>query len=115
MKRSIAFSSFAVILAGAAFGQSTPKKTAFEMADVHPSSRLRDQNALRRAPYVSGGRYVIRSASMLDLICTAYGLDPEKIHGGPSWLEVDPFDVIARVPARSTAEDQKTPYHQMYR
>jgi uncharacterized protein (TIGR03435 family) len=33
---------------------------------------------------------------MLDLIKTAYSVDAEKIYGGPSWLDYDKFEVIAR-------------------
>jgi uncharacterized protein (TIGR03435 family) len=44
---------------------------------------------------------------MLDLIRTAYGLDPEKVVGGPNWLEMDRFDVFAKVPGGSTAESRR--------
>ena len=45
------------------------------------------------------GRYEFHSASMIDLIQEAYGFDFDKILGGPSWLEMDRFEVIAKVPA----------------
>ena len=41
---------------------------------------------------------------MVDLIRIAYGFDPDKILGGPNWLEMDRFDVIAKVPPDSTPE-----------
>jgi uncharacterized protein (TIGR03435 family) len=44
---------------------------------------------------------------MLDLIRTAYGLDPEKVVGGPNWLEMDRFDVFAKAPTGSTAESRR--------
>ena len=44
---------------------------------------------------------------MLDLIRIAYGFDPDKVLGGPSWLGMDRFDVIAKVPDDSTPETQK--------
>jgi len=34
-------------------------------------------------------------------------MDADKIQGGPSWLEWDHFDINARMPANTTAEDQK--------
>jgi len=40
------------------------------------------------------GRFELRRATMLDLIKTAYGVDPEVVFGGPGWLELDRFDVI---------------------
>ena len=44
---------------------------------------------------------------MLDLIGTAYGMDQEKIYGGPTWLAMDRYDVMAKLPAGSTAESHK--------
>ncbi len=50
------------------------------------------------------GRYELRRATMLDLIKTAYGVDADTVFGGPSWLEWDRFDVIAKAaPATSAA------------
>ena len=50
------------------------------------------------------GRYELRQATMLDLIKTAYGVDPETVVGGPSWLESDRFDVTAKAPPATSAE-----------
>jgi len=44
---------------------------------------------------------------MLDLIRTAYNVDPEKVSGGPTWLEMDRFDVFAKIPAASNAESRR--------
>jgi uncharacterized protein (TIGR03435 family) len=60
----------------------------------------------RTAP-VRGGRYEVKTASMVDLIRIAYGYDADKILGGPSWLEMDRFEVIGKVPADSTPETHK--------
>jgi uncharacterized protein (TIGR03435 family) len=53
------------------------------------------------------GRYEIRYATMLDLIKTAYGVDADTVFGGPSWLETDRFDVIAKAPANTAPETVK--------
>ena len=53
------------------------------------------------------GRYEIRNATMVDLVKTAYGVDDDKVLGGPSWLETDRFDVIAKAPAGATADTAK--------
>ncbi len=57
-----------------------------------------------RGGFVRGSRYELRTATMLDLIRTAYGVDPINVTGGPSWLEADRFDVIAKAPPGSTSE-----------
>jgi uncharacterized protein (TIGR03435 family) len=103
MMRSIAHASLAALLSNAAFGQSASPK--FEIADVHANQRT--QNAPIPNPAVRNGRYEIRQATMVDLIRIAYGFDNDKILGGPNWLELDRFDVIAKVPADSTAETRK--------
>src|SRR5258708_5280660 len=38
---------------------------------------------------------------MLDLISTAYGLDPSNVQGGPPWLETDRFDIVAKAPPKT--------------
>ena len=77
----------------------------FEIADVHVSAKTTTQ-FMRTGP-VRGGRYEIRTATMVDLIRVAYGFDPDKILGGPSWLEMDRYDVIANPPAGATPDDLK--------
>jgi uncharacterized protein (TIGR03435 family) len=61
-----------------------------------------------RVGFYRGGRYEIRSATMVDLVSTAYGVDPDKVLGGPNWLELDRFDVLATAPAGTTPEVLRT-------
>jgi uncharacterized protein (TIGR03435 family) len=69
----------------------TPAKV--EIADIHPSPP-------HRFPFFDGGflvngRYLLRQATLADLVATAYGLnDSTFVHRGPSWLEWDRWDVI---------------------
>ncbi len=44
---------------------------------------------------------------MLDLIAAAYGWEPEKIVGGPNWLEMEYFDVTAKLPGETSVDDRK--------
>jgi uncharacterized protein (TIGR03435 family) len=89
----------------AVWGQSTDGSTKFEMADVHVSPKA--QNAFMRALPLRGGRYDIRNATMVDLVRTAYEFDPDKVLGGPSWLEMDRFDIFAKTPRGANAEAVK--------
>jgi uncharacterized protein (TIGR03435 family) len=50
---------------------------------------------------------MLRQATMADLIATAYGLDPENVQGGPSWLETDRFDLTAKIPPSTPADAAK--------
>jgi uncharacterized protein (TIGR03435 family) len=106
MIRVIAQISLVAFLSGTIFGQSADTAPEFDIADVHVSPRT-------TVAYMSGGvlragRYEIRRATMLDLIRLAYGVDDDgKIQGGPSWLELDRFDVVAKAPPSATQDSAK--------
>jgi uncharacterized protein (TIGR03435 family) len=106
MMRFRASLSFAALLCGVAVGQTLSESAPqFEVADIHASSHT--TQPVVQGPFYNGGRYELRSATMLDLIRTAYGVDPEKVVGGPNWLEMDRFDVFAQAPGGSTAESRR--------
>lgn len=94
-----------VLLAGAAFGQSDEAQAKFEVADVHSSARA--TQPFMRGPFYGSGRFEVRFASMLDLIGIAYGVEPEAIFGGPSWLEIERYDVFAMTHGNANAETRK--------
>ncbi len=68
----------------------------FEIADVHVSALGTGANQAMRGGSMRAGMYQIQSATMVDLIKTAYGVDADKVLGGPSWLELDRYDVFAK-------------------
>jgi len=105
MMRLCGYLGLSVLLSAGAFGESAGPAQKFDVADVHNSPRT--TQPLVRGPFYMGGRYELRFASMIDLIRIAYGVDPEKVTGGPNWLEMDRFDVFAKAPANSTAESRK--------
>jgi uncharacterized protein (TIGR03435 family) len=94
-----------LLLSWMAWGQSSEAPPRFEIADVHVSAKT--PNPFPRSGPARGGRYEIKTATMVDLIRVAYGFDPDKVLGGPSWLEMNRYDVVAKVPADSTTESQK--------
>jgi uncharacterized protein (TIGR03435 family) len=57
-----------------------------------------------RGGILRGNRYEIRNAHMVDLIRTAYNVQPERISGGPSWLEWNRFDIAALAPENTPPE-----------
>ena len=101
MIRPIAGFSLVALAAATAFGQST-KSPAFDVADVHVSAYTR--NPYMRGGVQRGGRYEMRKANMVDLIRTAYGVEADFVVGGPSWLESDRFDVIAKTAPATSPE-----------
>lgn len=92
------------ILALLAFGQ-TADSPQFVAADVHVSAKTQNQGM--RPPSTRGELYELKNATMVDLIGLAYSSNSTKILAGPSWLEMDRFDVIAKQPPRTTPDTQK--------
>jgi uncharacterized protein (TIGR03435 family) len=87
------------VLAAAAFSQPEPKPS-FEIADVHvsaPKAGTPSAAPAMRGPLQQGLRWELKNGSLVDFIAFAYGVDADKVFGGPSWLEFDRFDVIAKV------------------
>jgi uncharacterized protein (TIGR03435 family) len=105
MVRIFACFALVTVLSCSVFAQSNEKPLTFELADVHvsPPTALAALAAMSGG-VPRGGRYELRNASMQDLIRTAYGVEPEKVVGGPNWLASDRFDVIAKVPSGVTQE-----------
>jgi uncharacterized protein (TIGR03435 family) len=88
---------------GAVFGQGTAAvPAAFDIADVHVSPKT--LNARMSGGVLRGTRFEMKQATMVDLVRIAYGLDAEKVLGGPSWVELDRFDVLAKAPPNTAPE-----------
>jgi uncharacterized protein (TIGR03435 family) len=91
-----------------AFGQPAqtpppdPAAPGFEITDAHVTPKVVANPYMEVTP-PHEGRYEFHSASMIDLIQEAYGYDFDKILGGPSWLEMDRFEVIAKAPPGTSA------------
>ena len=86
------------LLASAAFGQN-----AFESADVHASAPA--TNPQFRGGALRGGRFEIRTATMVELISFAYDMESDKVLAGPNWLDWGRFDVAAKAPPVTTHEN----------
>ncbi len=77
---------------------------AFALADVHASPPRSSPGMT--ANFLPNGRYEVRGATMLGLITMAWGVESEKVYGGPGWLDSDRFDIIAKAPPESTEADR---------
>jgi uncharacterized protein (TIGR03435 family) len=82
----------------AANGQAVNGQSQFDVADVHASPQRPDGRVamMESIGVVRGGRFEVLNATLVDLIKAAYGIEADAISGGPSWLGVDRFDVIAK-------------------
>lgn len=94
-----------IICAGSlASAQTSDTPSRFETADVHVSPK---STTLWSWSSTTRGRYQNRNATLVDLIRAAYDFDSDKVLGGPNWLELDRFDVIAKLPPDTTPEFRK--------
>ncbi|HEX4137887.1 MAG TPA: TIGR03435 family protein [Bryobacteraceae bacterium] len=85
-----------VFIAARAFAQDSQAVSTFQVADVHSS--VPATSSAMQGGILRGGRIEIRRATILDLIKIAYAVDPHVVFGGPSWLDWNRFDVIAKSP-----------------
>src|SRR5262249_3918246 len=102
MTRAFTSAGLVLIFSAALFGQAGSADAgtfghAFEAADLHVSPKVRVPSMA--AGGLRGTRYLVRQGTMVDFISLAYGIDNNKILGGPSWLDLDRFDLSARAPS----------------
>jgi uncharacterized protein (TIGR03435 family) len=101
MKRLLA-AVFAIAFFSARVPAQAPvSRPAFDTADIQISTR---QNSGMRGGILRGRRYELRNATMVDLIRAAYTVPPERVIGGPSWLEWNRFDITALAPEGTTPD-----------
>jgi uncharacterized protein (TIGR03435 family) len=95
MKRLLVVLCVAALFSDLLSAQEPASRPAFDVAGIQASSR---QQPGMRGGVLRGNRYELRNASMVDLIRTAYNVQPERITGGPSWIEWNRFDIAALAP-----------------
>ncbi len=108
-----AFTSFccAALLAVTAFAQEGEPAAKFLAADVHHSIKTR--NSFLNGPFLRGTRYEMHFATLLDMIAEAYHMDNNDVFGGPSWLEMNQYDLIALVPEHTKHEETRAMLRQL--
>ncbi len=92
--RISSFLTLVVCLPAALFGQG-------DLAAIYPATEMRYPSAKAG---MHGNQLQIQSATIVDLITDAYGVQAERVFGGPNWLALDRFDVIVRVPGNATPQ-----------
>src|SRR4051812_37610509 len=89
----------AVVFLGSAVAAQEPAASAkFDAADIYLRPRSVNGIPSMTAPMLRGDRYDVRNATLADVIKTAYGVDKDKVLGGPSSLDWNRFDIVAKAP-----------------
>ncbi len=112
MRATIAIASFVLFFA-TVFAQSLSAPIAnappaeasptFVIAGVRSSPHR--TFARMMGPVLRGDRYFLRQAPMRDLVGLAYGVNPGYVQGGPKWLEMDRYDIDAKMPPETTRDE----------
>ncbi len=73
-----------------------PATTAsFEAADIHPSA----PGATPGGGVLPGGRIEFHATTLLGLITSSWGITASRVAGGPSWIDSDRFELVAKAPS----------------
>ena len=81
--------------------QQPPTPLRFEVASIRPNK------SPATYPTVTGrtpGRFAISSATLVDLIVNAYSFRRSSVVGGPDWVRVERFDIVATAPGASLSQ-----------
>jgi uncharacterized protein (TIGR03435 family) len=85
------------------FLQGTPAPRTFEAAEIkiNRSNRAMDGQVLR------GGQFILRSATLRLLVTAAWRTQDYRVVGGPSWLDEDRYDVVAKAPEDTPIDEER--------
>ncbi len=99
MTRTLPCVYLLLVCSGAAVCQTPAVKPKFDFADVHFSPReqwVRTVANWTDGDTLGGDRYDVRRATLLDLIRIAYNVDAKRIFGGPTWIDYDRYEIVAK-------------------
>jgi len=101
-----------VVTVGAVgWAQSRPQFDAFEVATIKPAG----DELGRWIRMQSANRFVAHNHAVRTLVAAAYDLPPEAISGGPSWVDSDRWEILAKTPGeiRPRPEEQMAMLRQL--
>lgn len=86
------------------FGQNSTAAPAFEAASVRKSADPSARGMMRGGPGSEDPSRIVFRNAPLTLVLTAVGGLRRNQISGPDWLDSEPFDIEARIPAGATKE-----------
>jgi uncharacterized protein (TIGR03435 family) len=100
-----------ILFAGIAWPQTGTPLPSFEVADVQISK----PGAEPDANFLPGGKLLIVSLSMKELIQAAWDMDrwPDRFAGGPDWLDSVHYDIVAKAVPTSSEKDLRLMLRQL--
>ena len=89
------------------WAQESKDRPAFEVASVKRSAPGDDLDLPTPGTAQPSGRWFARKVPLRLLLLSAYGLRSGEVVGGPSWIDSQLFDIEARAPAGTSAEQMR--------
>jgi uncharacterized protein (TIGR03435 family) len=84
--------------------QQQPAALNFEVASIKVSKSMSQDASLNDTP---GGGLEVVNQTLHTLIAFAYALRDDQISGGPSWLDVERYDIFAKAPGGTKILNRK--------
>jgi len=105
MKRTHYFSMAAVVMIvlAPATGRSQARP-AFEVASIKPHPPDAGGRVTVGIMPQPGGRLTVTGANLRALIRFAYNIDNAQISGGPTWMDSDQYDIVAKGDGNATTD-----------
>jgi uncharacterized protein (TIGR03435 family) len=83
-------------ISGATFAQ--PAAPGFEVATIKPTAPGAQGRWIRM---LSGHEFEAKNHALKTLLAAAYNVSPRAISGGPSWVDADHYDILAKTPGEA--------------
>jgi uncharacterized protein (TIGR03435 family) len=111
MMRTLTLATLLALAAAHSHCQDLPKAPAFEVASITPCKPGTPEPPGEHAGMVQftapGGRFKAYATTLKFLMEWAYSIQPSQHSGGPSWIDTDRYDVIAKAEGNATDEQHK--------
>ena len=111
MTRTLILAAILVLTLHHGHCQDLPQSPAFEVASITPCKPGTPAPPGEHAGMVQftypGGRFKAEATTVKFLLEWAYGILPSQHSGGPSWIENDRYDIIAKAGGNATDAEMK--------
>jgi uncharacterized protein (TIGR03435 family) len=111
MIKTILFASIFVVSLGHCHCQDLAKAPTYEVASITPCKPGTPEPPGEHAGMVQftapGGRFKANATTLKFLLEWAYDIQPSQHSSGPSWVDSDRYDVVAKAEGNATDEQHK--------
>ncbi len=96
-------SKLAYLFCALAFAQDTAAPRVFEVAEI----KINKTKGPLAAQFLPSGQVILRNITVRQMIMSAWGVREFAVIGGPSWLDSERFDVVAKAAPHITPDEYR--------